>query len=484
MQNQRKKSRFTPITRKVNVIILISLIIGIGGVTAYFARTQFATIDESTRSNLDQQTEILYTSIENFMLTGNAPIAVNFFDDIRDRSPDYAINLYRSNGVEAFSDNSTINEVNGRLGSDIFISRNEEDPEPDVVLSSQFNEAVMIPPSSMYMQFEEEDRIFVRSFEPLLNLPKCTNCHGSSHTVRGVIELRSDITSSVMKQRRALVIAGGLFLGVVILLALLLTQFMTNTIIRPVKIIGDVCRGVTEGDFEKTVDIPNNDEIGRLGTTVNTMVRGLHERFMLSKYVSKSTLESLHADRRGEMVNLTMFFSDIRGFTSYSESRKPEDVVHYLNEMLAMQSEIITRNGGDIDKYVGDEIVAIFAGPESDLAACRAALDIRDELAVHAETRFGGLRVGFGIHTGKVILGMIGSEERADFTVIGDTVNTASRLCDAAKPLQVVLSDATYRQVRNHAVISGPYKLQAKGKREYLKVYLLNRLRERQGGNG
>ncbi len=476
MRKKRKKSRFTPITRKINVIILISLIAGIGGVTFYFARSLFNTIESSTRNNLNQQTEILYTAIENFMLPGNAPIAVNFFNDIQGRNPEYVIRLYRSNGVEAFSDNYTIEDVNTRLGNMIFIPRQTEKSEPDIVFNQQFNEAVAPPPSSTFDRIELEGDIFIRSYEPLLNLPKCTNCHGSTHTVRGVIDIRSNVTESVMQQRRAIIIAGSLFFGVVLLLAIWLTQLLTNTIISPVKTIGVVCAGVTGGDFDKRVTIPNNDEIGQLGDTVNTMVEGLHERFMLSKYVSNSTLESLRADKRGEVRSITMFFSDIRGFTSYSESRKAEEVVRYLNEMLTMQTMMISKHGGDVDKYVGDEVVALFAKQQPELDACRAALDICNELK--AKSGYGGLRVGIGIHTGEVILGMIGSEDRADYTVIGDSVNTTSRLCDAAKPLQIIISDTAYRQVKNEAIVDGPYKLKVKGKQHFLKVYILKGLSE------
>ncbi len=478
MSTRQKISRFTPITRRVNLIIIISLIIGIGGVTFYFTQSLFTTIDMTTRSNLDQQTEILYTSIENFMLTGNAPIAVNFFNDVQSRNPDYTINLYRQNGVEAFTDNSTIKEVNEYLGNQVFIPRPEEAEQPDVVLSEKFNEAVSPPPSSSFIQYEEEGEIFVQSFEPLLNLPKCTNCHGSTHTIRGVIDIRSNITDSVTKQRQSLIIAGGLFLGVVVVLAIWLSQFLTNSIIKPVKTIGEVCRGVTEGDFERRVSIPNNDEIGTLGDTVNTMVEGLHERFMLSKYVSNSTLESLRASKKGEIVPVTMFFSDIRGFTPYAESRGPEEVVRYLNEMLAMQTMMITKHGGDIDKYVGDEVVALFVKEHPELAACRAALDIQRELREKSDSSYGGLQVGIGIHTGEVILGMIGSEERADYTVIGDNVNTASRLCDAAKPFQIVITGSIYNKIQQEADVEGPFKLKARGKQKYLKVYVLKGLTE------
>ena len=378
MEEVKKKKRYVPLTRRINLFILVTLVIGIGSVSFYFGRSIFNTIDMSTRSNLNQQTGILYTSIENFMLTGNAPIAVNFFSDVKRDNPDFTISLYRSNGVEAFSDNSTIYVVNENIGSEVFIPRLEENPAPEVVISDAFMEAVSAPPKSTFRQMEEDTKVLVQTYQPLLNLPKCTTCHGGSHTIRGVIDIRGDITSAVKKQRQSIIISGSLFLGLVVLLGLWLSMYLRNSIIAPVKIIGGVCAGVTQGNFEQRVSIRNHDEIGSLGDTVNTMVQGLHERFMLSKYVSNSTLNSLREDKQGKSASITLFFSDIRGFTNYSEKRSPHEIVKYLNEMLNMQTEIIARYEGDVDKYVGDEVVALFAGENSEASACGAALEIRN----------------------------------------------------------------------------------------------------------
>jgi adenylate cyclase len=473
-----EKKRFVPITRKINTIIVLGLIIGIGSITFYFARSLFSTIDMSTESNFNQQTDMLYTAIENFMLAGEAPIAVSFFEDLQERSEDFTISLYRRSGIEAFSDNSTIREVNENLDMRMFDLRGKDDEDPMTRGGEMFEAALGPPPMTEFFRTEEGEKSFFRAYEPLLNLPKCTGCHGSDHTVRGVIDIASDVTRWVKKQRQTIYISGGLFSGMVVLLAIALTGYLRNSIIRPVKQIGSVCEGVTKGDFDSRVSIRNRDEIGRLGSTVNTMVEGLHERFMLSKYVSNSTLESLRADKHGEKVPVTLFFSDIRGFTSYSDEHLPEEVVNYLNTILNMQTEIISDYGGDVDKYVGDEIVALFAKDNPELTACRAAVKIREELRNKSEAEYGGLEVGFGINAGEVILGMIGSDQRADYTVIGDNVNIASRLCDVAKPLQIVISNAVYEKVAPNVEVDGPYKLKVKGKKQFIKVYTLLSMKE------
>jgi class 3 adenylate cyclase len=467
------EKRFVPITRKVNTIILLSLIAGIGAVTFYFARSLSSTIDTKTEDNLSQQSEVLYSSIETIMLPGFADLAEGFVDDIATIDPDYEILLYRRTGVEAFVDNETISRVNERLGSEVFTPRRDVREPRRLDLDSNFRRATDLPARQVSFRHEFGGVSYIRLYKPLLNIPNCTRCHGSDHTVRGVIDIRNNISDAVRSQRNAGVISAGLFFSLVVVLGLLLTVYLRRTVIAPVQRIGEVCSGVTTGDFTRRVTATSNDEIGRLGSTVNTMVEGLYERYELSKFVSSSTLRSLGQETRGQSARLTLLFSDIRGFTAFAESQDPRDVVSHLNSVLNFQTEIIHDFGGDVDKYVGDEIVAIFSDDEQEICACRAALAIQAELRENSAVRYGGLNVGIGINTGSVILGMIGSQSRADFTVIGDNVNTASRLCSAARPLEIVVSTTVFDAVSHEFGALGPYRLRVKGKVRDLRVYKL-----------
>jgi class 3 adenylate cyclase len=192
----------------------------------------------------------------------------------------------------------------------------------------------------------------------------------------------------------------------------------------------------------------------------------------LGKYVSSATLSNILEDQAGRQVMLTLFFSDVRGFTSFSERHTPAEVVEQLNKLLGLQTEIIVESGGDIDKYVGDEIVAIFTGDEGPRNAARAAIRIQKAIAASREQQ-DPLRVGVGIHCGEVILGMVGSVQRADFTVIGDTVNIASRLCDVAPPGEIVISERLKSRLDRPAETSGPYGVTLKGKARKQRVYKL-----------
>ena len=273
---------------------------------------------------------------------------------------------------------------------------------------------------------------------------------------------------------------GSLFASVVLLLTVVLSLFIRKTVIKPVKIIAAVCAEVTEGKFDRRVTIRSRDEIGSLGATVNTVVEGLHERFELQKYVSSNTLESLLGDKTGKKRTVTLLFTDIRGFTDYTDRKEAEAVVTNLNAVLNTQSEIIQKHGGDIDKYVGDEIVAMFVGEA--IHAIRAAVEIQSRLS-SSSPDYDGLCVGIGIKTGTVILGMIGSERRADYTFIGENVNASAWLCEAAEPGQILIADSTYESIQNEVVVEGPFRLRAKGKNTFTKVYKVLSLQDPTNGD-
>ncbi len=467
------RKRFIPVNRKVTAIIIATLAVGLGILILYFATSLTKTIEESTEENLSEQSQILYTAIENFMLPGEAPLAVSYFEEIEAQNPLSSIKLFRSDGTEAFTDNSTILEVNEQIGANSFPRQERAGLKPESRDDRQFELAVEKPPvTSVFRERSEDGAVLFRIYKPLINKPKCASCHGSSHTIRGVLDIRTDITSSVIRQRNTVIVSASIFLAGILVLSLILSRFMQTTILKPVEKVRDVCIAVTKGNFSRRVSYKKNDEIGELGTTVNEMVEGLHERYELSKYVSSSTLESLQESSEGREVELTLLFSDIRGFTSYSEQNEAELVVRHLNNILGRQSEIIIENGGDIDKYVGDEILALFTGADGVEAACKTAMEIQYELERESK-EFDSLKVGIGIHYGTVILGMIGSQRRADYTVIGDNVNTASRLCSAAKAGEVIVSQSAEQKVPLRFHFDGPFKARVKGKARYIAVYKL-----------
>jgi adenylate cyclase len=198
----------------------------------------------------------------------------------------------------------------------------------------------------------------------------------------------------------------------------------------------------------------------------------------MQKFVSQSTVEMIQAAsakaiKTGERVNLAILFSDMRGFTPMAEARPPEETVRILNSCLSLQAAKVKKFGGDIDKFVGDCVVALFQGEDKELHAIRCAVEILKALeARNAEcAKEDVVHVGIGIATGEVILGSIGSEDRLDYTVIGSHVNFSARLCSLAAPREILMSQSTYDRVEGLVAAERMDPVRVKGFAEPVPLY-------------
>lgn len=253
---------------------------------------------------------------------------------------------------------------------------------------------------------------------------------------------------------------------------------LARTVTAPVGKLVQGTREVAAGNFDFRLDIQSGDEIGDLAQSFNTMIQGLRERADMQKFVSQSTVDMIQSSSQkkisaGERQQVTIFFSDIRGFTSMSERLAPEEVVKILNRCLSLQADKVKRFSGDIDKFVGDAVVAVFSGEDQVFNAIRCGVEIHKELdACNAEhPNEEAIRIGIGIVTGEVILGSIGSKDRLDFTVIGSNVNLCARLCSLAEAGEVLLSESTYQAVKGLISAQRVEPLNVKGFREPVPVY-------------
>ena len=181
------------------------------------------------------------------------------------------------------------------------------------------------------------------------------------------------------------------------------------------------------------------------------VARANYSRFM-PEYVVKQLLDNPASFKLGGInQKITVLFADIRGFTAISEKENPEKVVGLLNKFFSAMTEIIFENGGTLDKYIGDGLMALFGAPtaseEDALNSVKAAVTMQKKLAqINPEFRAEGLpeiSMGIGLHTGVATIGYIGSDRRSEYTAIGDTVNLASRLQSNAGGGEILMSDAT-----------------------------------------
>ena len=204
------------------------------------------------------------------------------------------------------------------------------------------------------------------------------------------------------------------------------------------------------------------------------------------RYVSKQVVdEILDNDSKlnlgGEKRKVTVLFADIRGFTSMSEKMEPEVVVSTLNEYFSEMIDIVFKNNGTLDKIIGDELMVVYGAPisakDDTTRAVQTASDMQEKLKELNEERKKRkeplIAVGIGINRGEVVSGNIGSREMMDYTVIGDTVNLAARLCSAAKPGQILVSNSVFKKTRKMINYKKIEQLSLKGKRKKIDIFIV-----------
>jgi adenylate cyclase len=247
---------------------------------------------------------------------------------------------------------------------------------------------------------------------------------------------------------------------------------------------------VSKGNFDvkATAHVKSHDEVGDLAKAFDHMTDGLKERdkvkSLFSKFHGSSVAEDLinkDIGVGGQSKEVVVFFSDIRGFTAFSEKRKPEEVVAMLNEYFAVMVGIINKHGGVVDKFIGDAIMAIWGAPKgSDRDphnALRACIEMRRGLEKLNEARIArgepALMIGMGLHAGTAISGTIGSDERMEYTVIGNTVNTASRIEASTKAFgaDLLVTDDVISRVGEEFIVDYAGSAEVKGRSDALKMY-------------
>jgi adenylate cyclase len=239
----------------------------------------------------------------------------------------------------------------------------------------------------------------------------------------------------------AMAVAVLISLGVALTVGLLFTFLLTTSVVSPIRRLQAATERVAGGDLSIRVPVSASDETGALTHAFNRMVVGLQERERLrdafGTFVDPELAERVTrdgTDLRGDELDVSILFMDVRGFTTLSEQASAPEVVSQLNALYDVVVPIILRHGGHANKFIGDGLLAVFGAPErhEDHAdrAVAAALEIAQE--VNAGSR-GNLCVGLGINSGTVVVGTIGGGGRLDFTVIGDPVNTAARVESATR---------------------------------------------------
>ncbi len=272
------------------------------------------------------------------------------------------------------------------------------------------------------------------------------------------------------------------------------TEMLYKSIKRPIDELVKKMDRLASGDYDVKTTVLSDDEIGNLKYNFNVMVDGLSERERLretfGRYVSieiaKHLMSGNNIDLGGEDICATILFSDIRNFTSMSEKMSAREVVDFLNEYFSYITEPIMKNHGVINKFIGDAVMAIYSphlGSENHVDdAVKSAIGMRRRLEEFNAAKKTAVEVkfGIGIHTGTLVAGNIGTKDRLEYTVIGDTVNVASRIESENKSFRsdILISEETFNLAGDEIKTSNKFEkcdpVSVKGKEKPLILYKIS----------
>jgi class 3 adenylate cyclase len=318
--------------------------------------------------------------------------------------------------------------------------------------------------------------------------------HSDTNVAKYIIQVGYSV--EVLNSVYYRIIRYNLVIGILaMLIGMLGAYFIARNWTRPIRRLSGAMKQVEGGDLNASIEVNRRDEIGMLQNTFNFMVSGLRDKEFIKstfkRYITRQVAEEILKHREnivlgGEKREVSILFSDIRGFTNIAEKLTPQETLQLLNDYYGVAVDIIFKHEGVLDKFLGDGIMVFWNAPleqeEHQLKACRCALELRSEFEkLNIEREKEGnepIYIGIGINTGEAIAGSVGSEERMEYTVVGDNVNLASRINSKTDRGQILISEQTYKEISNIAIATALPPTMVKGKSKKVKLWLLHSLRE------
>lgn len=278
------------------------------------------------------------------------------------------------------------------------------------------------------------------------------------------------------------------FSGAALVGALIVSLLLAHGLSVPIRELVGGTEQIGKGNFAVQVPVRGRDDLGQLAQSFNEMAAGLalKDKYhsILHTIADKDVAQQLLDGKialGGELREATVMFCDIRGFTALTQNMNPTEVIALLNEHMTALTKVVTAHHGVVDKFMGDAIMAIFGAPKSygndPLNAVRCAQQMMAQRAKLNETSRYHLQVGIGLATGRVLAGNMGSADRSNYTVLGDRVNLASRLCSVAARGEIVIAPQTREQLGDLITVEAMDPLQLKGFSESIVAFKLLEVR-------
>jgi len=255
---------------------------------------------------------------------------------------------------------------------------------------------------------------------------------------------------------------------------IIFSLFLSHGLAAPVRDLVGGTGQIRRGNFDVRVAVRSRDELGELAASFNEMADGLAQkekyRTILNMVADEKIAQKLLTGQLtlgGELREITVLFCDIRGFTPLTQDMPPGEVIEMLNEHMTALTRVVKEHRGVLDKFVGDLLMAIFGAPlhhDNDaLDAASCALSLLEARARLNRTSRHQIQIGIGLATGTVVAGCMGSADRLNYTVLGQRVNLASRLCSRAQAGEVLIDDGTRQKLAHHLTVEPTGEIQLKG---------------------
>jgi class 3 adenylate cyclase/HAMP domain-containing protein len=508
---------------KIIVLISAVLIIGFGAATILAIKRESDLLVEQSKSASRRLTAALVVSIQGAMLQERPDVMRKVIQELRAASPVEGLDIFRRNGVEAFTDLATLEEVkkNADLAPEVLTTIQKLQQRPAATLSGPlFDRAVRTGQIQEQVEYRDGVALFTLH-HPIPNQDRCQGCHGSDHEVRAVVRVATSmepVFAEVRRQRNRQIVIGVLTIAAA---GAVLSVAMGRIVVRPIEQLAHVARRIGAGDFTARAPVRSRDELGALGAAVNEMttrlagayadleskntelattLRELQEsrqrlavleqvKGELSKFVPETVKRMLeenpHAtELEKQNVDVSVLFLDIAGYTRLSEQIEPRRLNQLVQTYFSSFLEIIQGHHGDINETAGDGLMVIFQSErergDHALNAARAAFAIRrrsNQLNEEYSGVWPSIELHMGINTGEALVGATklggAAGQRWVFTASGPTTNIAARIAASATGGEIAVGPTTAERVRSHFVLEALGEKSFKNVSQPIPVYRL-----------